>query len=195
MSLTIHYNGSFKNEASLPGMIKELKDIAEICGWNYHVFESDLPDKSLSETSYDQNLYGICLSPPESEPLWMCFLSNGKLSSPRNMQLWADSEDEKERRYLTMVSTKTQYAGVETHQVIIHLLKHISRKYFNKFELIDETGYWETGDEELLEDRFRQMNQFLDQVAFGLNNFPKRDEESFEIYFDRLLSKIQKGEE
>jgi len=38
------------------------------------------------------------------------------------------------------------------------------------------------------------MNQLLDQVAFGLENFPKRDEESFGNYFKRLLSLIQKNQ-
>lgn len=82
MSLTIHYNGSFRLGASLPGMIKELKDIAEVYAWNYHVFENDFPEDSLSKSAYNHNLYGMCMSPPGCEPLWMCFLSNGELSSP-----------------------------------------------------------------------------------------------------------------
>jgi len=175
-------------------MIKELSDIADIYRWDYHLFKTDFPEDSLGKPGFDKDLYGISMSPPGCEPVYMCFLSNGKLSSPSNLQLWGDSKDEKKRRYLTMVSTKTQYAGVETLQVIIHLLKHISQKYFDQFELMDETGYWETGDEDLLKGRFEQMNRLLDQVAFGLENFPKQDEESFEIYFKRLLNRIQKNQ-
>ena len=42
--------------------------------------------------------------------------------------------------------------------------------------------------------RFEQMNRLLDQVAFGLKNFPKQDDESFETYFKRLLDRIQKNQ-
>lgn len=192
MGLTICYSGRFKKGRFLSAMINELKDIAEIYAWDYHPFEDEFPEDSLGSPKFNQKLYGISLSPPGCEPLWMCFLSDGRLSSPVQLQLWGNSKDETERRYLTKVFTKTQFAGVETHKVLIHLLKHISSKYFEEFELVDETGYWETGDEELLEERFREMNQLLDQVAFGMEHFPRNSGESFENYIARLLNQIHK---
>jgi len=174
-------------------MIHELRDIAEIYSWDYHIYEDKFPMGSLGATDFDQKLYGISLSPPGCEPLWMSFLSNGRLSSPVHLQLWGNlKDDEPEKRYLTRVFTKTQFGGVETHKVLIHLIRYISTNYLEEFELVDETGYWETGDEELLEERFRQMNQLLDQVAFGLEHFPRKSGESFENYIARLMNQIHK---
>lgn len=91
MGLSIHYSGSFKEDASLAEMIEEVKEIAEVYKWEYN-------------------------------------------------------------RY--------------------------------------ETGYWETGDEKGLETCFRLMENLLDQVAFGLENFPQNNNETFETYFERLLKLI-----
>lgn len=177
---------------SSSAMIHELKDVAEIYAWDYHQFEDKFPQDSLGGPEFNQKLYGISLSQPGCEPLWMCFLSNGRLSSPVQLHLWGNSKDETERRHLTKVFTKTQFAGVETHKVLIHLIRYISATYFEDFELVDETGYWETGDGELLEERFRQMNQLLDQVAFGLEHFPRNSGESFENYIERLMKQIRR---
>ena len=190
MGITICYSGRFKKGRSLSAMINELKDIAEIYAWDYHQFEDEFPQDSLGDPEFNQKLYGISLSPPGCEPLWMCFLSNGRLSSPVQLQLGRNSRDESEKRHLTKVFTKTQFAGVETHKVLIHLIRYISATYFEDFELVDETGYWETGDEELVEERFREMNQLLDQVAFGLEHFPRKSGESFENYIARLMKQI-----
>jgi hypothetical protein len=43
---------------------------------------------------------------------------------------------------------------------------------------------------EMMEEKFKLMSNLLDQVAFGLGNFPKDNEESFESYFERLLKLI-----
>lgn len=42
----------------------------------------------------------------------------------------------------------------------------------------------------ILEERFKLFESLLDQVWFGLNNFPKDDDETFETYFERLLKLI-----
>lgn len=99
-------------------------------------------------------------------------------------------DNDEESPYLTMLFTKTQYAGLETHKLIIHLLKYLSEKYFRELEVIDEIYYWETGNEKLLEERFKLFSDLLDQVWFGLENFPKNDDEPFETYFERLLKLI-----
>jgi hypothetical protein len=38
--------------------------------------------------------------------------------------------------------TKTQYAGVETHMAMIRLIRYLDEKYFERFELHDESQYW-----------------------------------------------------
>ncbi len=85
MGLSIHYSGSFKSEGSLQRMIEEVKDIVEIYKWEYSVFEHEFPVNSIGKTGYNQNIYGICFTPPRCETVSLCFLSNGKMSCASNL--------------------------------------------------------------------------------------------------------------
>jgi len=46
-----------------------------------------------------------------------------------HLRFFGHSSDEQEQKYLYMLSTKTQYAGIKTHMLIIHLLKYLTNKY------------------------------------------------------------------
>lgn len=52
--------------------------IAKLEQWKYFVFDKQFPNNYFSNIVNDINLYGIMISPPESEPLCLTFLSNGK---------------------------------------------------------------------------------------------------------------------
>jgi hypothetical protein len=43
MGISIHYKGRLKAKSSLPGLIEEVKDIAEIYKWRYFIFEEQFP--------------------------------------------------------------------------------------------------------------------------------------------------------
>src|SRR5699024_5962922 len=101
MGLTIHYNGRFSKNASLSEMIEEVKEIAEVYEWEYHIFEKSFPEDSVGKVDFNENIYGISVVPPQSEPLYLCFLSNGRMSNHISLKFWGKSKDEKERRYLT----------------------------------------------------------------------------------------------
>ncbi|MFH1198475.1 MAG: hypothetical protein V1720_22420 [bacterium] len=190
MGLSIHYNGKFNASAFLPDMIREVRDIAEIYNWKYTVFEEEFPAKGFDDESYNNSIYGICFSPPESEPVWLCFLSNGRMSSPGNLIFFGNSSNEDDKKYLYLLSTKTQYAGIVVHKLIIHLLKFLSKKYLEIFNLQDEGHYWETGDEKLLQETFNRYSDLIDYVSSALENIPMNDGETFEKYFERILKII-----
>jgi len=192
MGLTIHYSGRFNEHASLSEMIEEVADIAEIYNWTYHVFEEHFPPiDNLGNAEYDNKIYGICFTPPECETINLCFLSNRRMSSAPNLEFFGKSSDEEYKKYLYMLSAKTQFAGSGTHKLIIHLLKYLNKKYFNEFKVIDEGSYWETEDEKLLEETFKRYTDFLDSVGAALENIPLKSEETFEEYFNRILKIIQ----
>lgn len=188
MGLTIFYKGSFNlsydKDASLSKLIEEVKDIAEIHNWDYHVFETEL-DPVLSErNSLDKNIYGITYTPPGCEPICITFLSNGKMCNPFYRDLFKDSiEYEKNSN---VIFSKTQYAGVEAHKIIIDLFRYLSEKYFKEFELKDESRYWETGNEEILRQSFKLYNDMMDQFAEGLENTPMKENESVEDFVIRV---------
>ena len=190
MGLSIHYSGSFNAKASLPAMIEEVKDIVEIYKWEYFVFEDEFPVNSIGKTRYNQNIYGICFAPPGCETVSLCFLSNGKMSSASNLKFYGNSKNKEEAKYLYMLSAKTQYAGIEIHKLIIHLLKYVSGKYLKDFTVNDEGDYWETGDEKLLQNAFKQYTDLIESFASSIENHPIKSGESFEVYFERLLKQI-----
>jgi len=192
MGLSIHYRGSFNAEAPLQAMIEEAKDIAEIYKWKYHIYENSFPINSIHKTAYNQNIYGIRFTPPNCETNWLCFLSNGKMSSPSNLEFYGNSATKEEAGYLYMLSVKTQYAGIEIHKLVIHLLKYLSVKYLRDFTINDEGGYWESGDEKLLQNTFKSYTDLIESFTSSVENYPIKSGESFETYFERLLKQIHK---
>jgi hypothetical protein len=192
MGLSIYYSGTFNPDASLSSMIEEVKDIAELYKWKYKVFESEFPTNTIGNENYNQEIYGICFAPPQCEPVWICFLSNGKMSSPSHLKFFGKGENKEEKPYLYMLSTKTQYAGIEIHKLIIQLFKYLERKYLQDFTMKDEGNYWETGDEKLLQDTFKRYTAMIEGFASALEIYPMNARESFEAYFERLIKKIRK---
>lgn len=190
MGLTIHYSGRFNPESSLQDMIDEVKDICEISNWEFTIFERAFPDRIDSTKDYDGKLYGIIFSPPNCEPVSLAFLSNRRLSSPLHLSAWDDDANVKADDYLYKVFTKTQYAGPELHKIIIHLLKYITKKYFERFECFDESRYWETEDEHKLIQAFNRYNKILDSFGSALQQQPMKDGETLEEYFKRLFDKL-----
>ncbi|RLD26927.1 MAG: hypothetical protein DRI54_01955 [Bacteroidetes bacterium] len=191
MGLSIHYTGCFTNAELLPQMIEEVKDIAEIYHWEYQIFESEFQDIDFKKSSYGQKIYGISFKPPDCETVSLTFLSNGRMSSVPNLKFYGNSVDPSEQKYLYMLSVKTQYAGIGVHKVIIHLLKYLDEKYFQDLEVIDEGQYWETGDDQLLQQIFDRYNKMMDNFASALENSPISASENYEDYFERLIKYIQ----
>ena len=195
MGLSIHYSGTFNKNTSLKEMIEEVKDVAKAFNWEYEVFEEEFPENSLdAENFHPENLYGIYITPPHCEPVFICFLSNGKMSGPVQLKFFGNPENDLEKLSLHTVSVKTQYAGIEVHKLIIHLFKHLSKKYLINFEMEDEGGYWETLDEKVLDKKFSIYNNLMDKMSLALETLPKNSEESFDQYLKRLMNIIHKNE-
>ena len=192
MGLTIHYSGSFNKDASLSAMIEEVKDIMSIYKWPYYIYEEHFPPGSFGKKSYNQHIYGISFTPPECETVCLSFLSNGRMSSSCHLEFWGNSTKAEEKKFLYMLFVKTQFAGVEIHKLIVHLLKYLEKKYFVDFKVSDEGGYWETADENILAANFKRYTYLIDSFASGIQNFPMKTGETFENYFIRLMNMIQK---
>jgi hypothetical protein len=200
MGITIHYSGRFNPAASLSEMIDEIEDIASAQDWEYVIFEREFPAALHSDgmtqsppVTDTDNIYGISFSPPHCEAVQFTFLSNGCMSNPLNLQLYGHSTDPQEQEFLYMLFTKTQFAGVETHILIVALLRYLSKKYLSEFAVNDEGEYWETGDKALLESNFKKVENYIDLVQNSFEAFPIGDEESIEQYVDRLMGYIFKN--
>lgn len=191
MGISIHYSGSFNKEAVLADLITEVKEVAETFKWEYHIYLEDFPLKKNVSESYDGKIYGISFTPPECETVSICFLSNYRMSSQMHYMLYGHSEIQSEKDYLYMLFVKTQFAGTDIHKTIIELFRYLNkRNYFSEFNLIDEGEFWETGDEKLLEQKFKINGDLIDNFALAIKATSMKQQESYESYFERIMKMI-----
>ena len=80
-----------------------------------------------------------------------------------------------------------------THALIINLFKYLNKKYFKEFKMIDESMYWETGDENILRQQFHKYDTLLDNFVLSLETFPVQKGENMIAYFERLMGHINNG--
>lgn len=195
MGLSIHYKGKLKQADLLSGLVEEIVDVAEIHQWKFRVFNTNFPGNTFScETSFNE-IYGVDFTPKDCETISVTFLSNGKMVCPVRLYFHANSEKGKEEDFIYYNSVKTQYAGVQTHQVVILFLKYLSSKYFVDFELSDESGYWETNDEEEMKKQFRIYNRLIDDFGLALETLPAREDEDMITYLERVVKNVNRPSE
>jgi hypothetical protein len=184
MGVSIHYSGQLKEAALLPLFIEEVEDIAKILGWKYNTFLKEYTN-NLFETTISDNDYGIMVTPLECEPVVFIFDYEGHLYSPWLKQYFTD------RFYIYNISTKTQFAGADTHIKVIELMKHLNKKYFNNFTMIDEGEYWETGDSAIVESKISFLGDKIKQLTIGLKNTKMKDGETMEDFIKRIAEGLE----
>jgi hypothetical protein len=194
MGLSIHYSGKLKDEVILKDLINEVKEIAEVYNWKYHLFDHRMPELTINSNDYNNELYGIAVTPENCESLNLTFLSNRRLAGPHQFMLFSKYSDKENKSYLYQLFTKTQYAGLPTHMLIIDLLQYISKKYFEDFELTDEGQYWETGDVALLADIFKRYENITDRMELAIQTIKPKDLESMTDYIERVAATVNKLE-
>lgn len=192
MGLTIHYNGKLKNANDLKSLIDDVKDVAIAEKWDYFVFEDQFENNSFSEIIDRENLYGIMITPPKSEPFSMSFLSNGRMSSILHFNVMK-LESEINEDLVYAVFTKTQYSGYENHKKLILLLDFISKRYLEDFECKDDGYYWESRDEDLLKKTFEKYTNLIDGFTSSIEMIPMNEGENLEEYLIRLASITNKN--
>ena len=176
MGLSIHYSGYIRDKELIAPLIQEVRDIAETLDWSPQIID-------------DKEIKGIGFAPEGSEPVFLTFNHNGRLLSPVNILVKDIYDDIRlEKEMIFTASTKTQYAGPDAHIAIIKLLKHISAKYLDEFKLYDEGNYWETGDENILLNQFKNYNAAIDSFRKAIEELPPVPGETAASLADRLES-------
>ena len=229
MGISIHYSGRITDKRRLPQLIEEIQEIAAVHSWKSQIYEQVFPSDSEAVTSvdsvttdstHDGNLYGIDFTPEGSEPVSVCFLSNGRMSSIIQLACWGKFREEEhftviteewdadgktrsstEKRMLDQTkynqmlcgcSTKTQFAGPDTHELIIGVLRYISNNFLSDFELRDEGEFWETDDSALLQKNFIRNGFLIESFRAGLTNTPRLPGEDLDSFIRRIASQINK---
>lgn len=181
MGLSIHYAGTIRNQSSIDQLVDETSDICESMNWKYTIIHE----------SGEEAVNGIVFSPENCEPVFLTFLSNERMCSPINLKYkHIYTEGEKDLIYTT--STKTQFAGPDTHIALLKLLKYLKEKYFETFEMDDEGYYWETNDKKILLQRFNEYNYLLNAVGDVLSGIEFKPGETIDSLADRIENVLKK---
>jgi hypothetical protein len=183
MGLSIHYSGKIKSETLIEKLTLETEDICQSLNWKYQVIKKPNEDQ----------LYGICFSPDGCEPVFLTFLPGGRLCTPLNLMnrdIYDRNDVDKELMYTT--STKTQFAGPDTHIAVIKLLRYLKEKYFKEFELVDEGNFWETDDEKILLEQFARYEFALNIVIDALSHMKTMTGEPVESLAERIEKVLKK---
>ena len=189
MGLSFHYKGKLRKPESLTKIIEEVTDIAKANFWSHHVFEEAFPNPVFSLDSNSDSVYGICFSPPDCDVVCITFLPNGELCPFYNLELPRDANAEQDGAYL---SVKTQFAGPQIHKQLITIFDYLNKRYFENFDLIDEGNFWETKNEQLLEDTFKKYTNLIEGFDSLLENIPIGENESIEAFLIRIAEIFQK---
>ncbi len=194
MGLSIHYSGKLKENIKLDDFIRDVKDFARKYQWRQHVFNTDFPAKTDSKDDYNEQIYGITLQPEGCECVDLSFLSNRMLVNWATMPYFSKFGDSPDEDALYSISVKTQFAGVDTHVLIIDMLRYLSKAYFDKFTLSDEGYYWETGSRKTLEERFATYNRLLDNMELGLCSSKQKPNEGLDDFIRRVAKDVNDRE-
>lgn len=183
MGLTIYYSGKLRNAGQLPDLTDEVAEVCRVQDWKID-FYFPTPEIPIS---------GITFTPKGSEPVWMTFSSNGTLLNITHYTIMQDFPPELQGTSVPIVFTKTQYAGVDAHMKVIHLLRYLSQKYFESFDLQDEGEYWETQDESVLRKNFRIYDACINVMARKLSTLDGIDYDDGEHVEERIEKLLVKG--
>lgn len=165
MGLSIHYSGTIKDVKQVPQLTEEVQDVCMAFEWPYQIVN-------------EEKLTGISFTPPGCKTLCLTFLPDGQLAS--KVLLLYNIEPS------TVISVKTQFAGMDVHKTIIKLMQYLSAKYFSEFHLQDEGDYWETGNETVLAKQFDRYDGLLNKVQAVLTRFKAEPGETSEELAKRL---------
>jgi hypothetical protein len=208
MGVTLHFRGKLKNANLIMELANEVADICDTNGWKYDLFTDDAfytpdPNETPSEKRKrrerereeaedeallatrklpDIGLRGIMFNPEgKCESVGLTFDKKGVINSIFSALFPEMNFGEK----MPWSSTKTQFAGVETHIKLVKLMSYLGNKYFKKFELEDDGGYYPDENLEQLQKRMGVIDNAIGTIEDLLENG------NFEGSPDEVMQQIQ----
>ncbi len=217
MGLSFHYKGNLKNADSLPALIIEVEDICHVLNWKYDVFNTKYPRNAFISPINNED-FGIIFTPPSCDVVSLAFDGEGKIYLPwmkdilkKNkdgeikvitIQLNLDekgsepvisesNDDFDTGKLMYQVHVKTQFAGSEIHVKVLELLRYLSAKYLENFELIDESNYYESGNIAVLDDKMNSISEFLEKFQDMLGHEKINSPKDFMKLIKKLSREIK----
>lgn len=186
--IKVRYRGRLKDPNDVHQLIQETADICHSNGWTHKVWEKDWSEPASLTMNFSDGamkfeghapLKGITFSIGDSEMVWLTFLPNGRLQSLFTL---ADPTFFLNDAEFPWQRVKTGYDGATTHLALCKLFKYLAGKYFKVFEVLDESDYWNHGDD-------AKFTKWIDGMTHDTRLL---EEELAVIREDESLSKEQK---
>ncbi len=154
MGITIHFSGTLRSMHDQPKVFRMVQEHAQEYGWEVRTVED--PDGTLYfmrngvVEPYEGPVSGLVVEAhPACEPLFLLFDHAGHVQQ----------------------ALKTQHAPREVHVQFVRLLASMAH-LFAAWEVRDEGGYWETRDEQLLQDRLDRLAQLNSALPTPVGPLP-----------------------
>ena len=188
MGVTLRYRGSIALDR-IPAMVRDLKNIAATYGWGYavlddgEILESCEPHAPPEEQEKDTAptasktctieeaipLSGVMLTPEDGcETVSFLFDADGKMS---DLVLWLMVRDGHVEPEAAWVSVKTQFARIDTHIVLVELLRYLQQNYLTTLEVVDEGQYWESGDAGKLRSLRERVSGWISKLTKSFSRY------------------------
>jgi hypothetical protein len=132
MGVTIHFEGTLRDEAAFEHVVHTARMLAEQQGWKWEIIDESVTAlkrmRNEEDWDYTGPIRGIVLQPHDTcEPLRLEF----------------------DRELFVQDYIKTQFAPAEIHAEVVALLKELAPQ-FASLAVEDEGEYWDTGHHDLL---------------------------------------------
>ncbi len=149
----IHYQGTFSDALRREALLRELTACAKSMEWG-----------CLDVEDAEAGLTGLILQPTNKlEPIPFLFDSEGRLHPLCDLLMPGGDP-------IFWVSIKTHYAGIEGHQELTRLLRHIQTQFMPDLRVKDESAFWDHRDEEKLQAYFDRLDRLSENLADHLLN-------------------------
>ena len=197
MGVTIHYRGKLTSPDLITPLMDEIEEICISNNWHYQLLDDKSPAKETALSNpftlddfdpdfdvephhIESELRGITFEPhEESETVTFLFDTEGVLRS-------IFSSIFKKKAKYTWCFVKTQFAGMETHVRIINLMAYLKKKYFKKFEIHDDGGYYPDNNTEELQNRMDYLNSAIATVHDVFENINIDNAKSPDEFIDDI---------
>lgn len=196
MGVTIHYRGKLKSPDLITPLMDEVEEICISNNWKYQLLNEEVPervnpssmpspfDNDFEDDGFPHGLRGISFEPhEESESVTFLFNAEGILTSVFSNMF-------RQKSKYTWCFVKTQFAGADTHIRIINLMRYLKKKYFKKFEIHDDGGYYPHGNAEELQNRFDYLNNAISTVHDIFENIQIDDSKSPDEFIDEIRNAL-----
>lgn len=162
MGITIHYRGTMDDVSQIEDMEDRVIDLAVALGGRATVW------RSFADHDPTRAIRGVMLDmAPGQETMSLLVTPEGHLIS-----LFEIEDAEKQPlKEPSSCFVKTQFGSEQGHIAIVYLLDALKERYFSNLSVLDESGFYEHRDPQMLSQQMKRTGDAIRGLAKGLQHY------------------------